>query len=154
MASITILWESELITLLPARTSLAQYCPIDPKVEPATWLLVENPTTIKQPHLTTNTDIPIITSCNVVIASHINSSVKIPLSTTIIIALHVADRSTTKSGNYLVHSIGKGIIMKCNYCAWQYLMFSTRYCISNFYHGGINTMTVNESSEDRNCTSV
>ncbi len=32
MTSITILWESELITLLPARTSLAQYCPIDPKV--------------------------------------------------------------------------------------------------------------------------
>ncbi len=52
--------------------------------------------TIKQPHLTTNTDIPIITSCNVVIASHINSSVKIPLSTTIIIALHVADRKYNK----------------------------------------------------------
>ncbi len=52
--------------------------------------------TIKQPHLTTNTDIPIITSCNVVIASHINSSVEIPLSTTIIIALHVADRKYNK----------------------------------------------------------
>ena len=45
MASITILWESELITLLPAHTSLAQYCPIDPKVEPAMWLLLENPIT-------------------------------------------------------------------------------------------------------------
>ena len=46
MASITILREPELITLLPAYTSLAQYCPIDPKVEPATWLLLENPITI------------------------------------------------------------------------------------------------------------
>ncbi len=45
MASIATLWESELITLLPAHTSLAQYCPIDPKVEPATWLLLENPIT-------------------------------------------------------------------------------------------------------------
>ncbi len=27
MESITILWESELITLLPTHTNLAQYCP-------------------------------------------------------------------------------------------------------------------------------
>ena len=47
MASITILWESELITLLPTHTSLAQYCLIDPKVQPATWLLLENPITYR-----------------------------------------------------------------------------------------------------------
>ncbi len=37
------LWESELMTLLPPHTSLAQYFPIDPNVEPTTWLLLENP---------------------------------------------------------------------------------------------------------------
>ena len=47
VASITTLWVSELINFTAyTYTSLAQCFPIDPKVEPSTWLLLENPVTL------------------------------------------------------------------------------------------------------------